>query len=107
MSHVTFPAVASFLVLYARELAIDNIGWFFVVSGATSILARPLLGKVSDSVGRGRALLACFILETLGLVMLAFAANLFALDHFRRAVYAGPRHEQLDHPRHRHGTSET
>ena len=79
MSHVTFPAVASFLVLYARELAIDNIGWFYVVSGATSVLARPLLGKVSDRIGRGRALLACFILETIGLVMLAFAVNLFAL----------------------------
>ncbi len=79
MSHVTFPAVASFLVLYARELAINNIGWFYVVSGATSILARPLLGKVSDRIGRGRALFACFILETIGLVMLAFAGNLFAL----------------------------
>ena len=79
VSHVTFPAVASFLVLYARELAIDNIGWFYVVSGATSILARPLLGKVSDQVGRGRALLACFILETIALVLLAFATNLFAL----------------------------
>ena len=79
MSHITFPAVASFLVLYARELAIDNIGWFYVVSGATSVLARPLLGKVSDRIGRGRALLACFILETIGLVMLAFAGNLFAL----------------------------
>ncbi|MGZ8444183.1 MAG: MFS transporter [Candidatus Binatia bacterium] len=79
VSHVTFPAVASFLVLYARELAIDNIGWFYVVSGATSILARPLLGKVSDRVGRGRALLACFILETIALVLLAFATNLLAL----------------------------
>jgi len=71
--------LASFLVLYARELAIDNIGWFYVVSGTTSILARPLLGKVSDRIGRGRALLACFILQTIALVMLAFAANLFAL----------------------------
>lgn len=79
MSHVTFPAVASFLVLYAQELRIDNIGWFYVVSGATSILARPTLGKVSDKIGRGRALLACFILESIGLVLLAFAANLFTL----------------------------
>lgn len=79
MSHVTFPAVASFLVLYARELEIDNLGWFYVVSGATSILARPTLGKVSDKIGRGRALLACFILETIGLVLLAFAGNLVTL----------------------------
>ena len=78
-SHVTFPAVASFLVLYAREIGVDNIGWFYVVSGTTSILARPLLGKVSDRIGRGRALLACFILQAAALITLAYAANLIAL----------------------------
>ena len=78
-SHVTFPAVASFLVLYARDIGVDNIGWFYVASGATSILARPLLGKVSDTIGRRRALLACFVLQALALLMLAYAANLIAL----------------------------
>ena len=78
-SHVTFPAVASFLVLYARDIGVNNIGWFYAVSGTTSILARPMLGKVSDNIGRRRALLACFILQTLALVMLAYAANLIAL----------------------------
>lgn len=79
LSHVTFPALASFLVLYARELKIENLGWFFVVSGAVSLLSRPLLGKVSDSFGRGRALLACFVLESVGLLGFAFAGSLFAL----------------------------
>ena len=78
-SHVTFPAVASFLVLYARELEIDNIGWFYVVSGITSILCRPLLGKVSDRIGRRRALLACFVLQALALLTLAYASELIAL----------------------------
>ena len=78
-SHVTFPAVASFLVLYACDIGVDNIGWFYAVSGTTSILARPILGKVSDNIGRRRALVACFILQALALVMLAYAANLIAL----------------------------
>ncbi len=78
-SHVTFPAVASFLVLYARDIGIHNIGWFYAASGATSILARPLLGKVSDNIGRRRALLTCFVLQALALLMLAYAANLIAL----------------------------
>ena len=78
-SHVTFPAVASFLVLYARELGIDNIGWFYVASGTTSILARPLLGKVSDRIGRRRALLACFVLQTVALITLAHASDLIVL----------------------------
>ena len=78
-SHVTFPAVASFLVLYAREIGVDNIGWFYAVSGATSILARPLLGKVSDDIGRRRALLACFVLEAIALLLLAYASELITL----------------------------
>jgi MFS family permease len=78
-SHVTFPAVASFLVLYAREIGVDNIGWFYTASGATSILARPLLGRVSDNIGRRRALLACFVLQAFALTKLAYADNLVAL----------------------------
>jgi len=78
-SHVTFPAVASFLVLYAKELGIGNIGWFYVASGTTSLLARPMLGRISDRIGRGRALIACFVFQGVALLALAFAANLLSL----------------------------
>jgi MFS family permease len=78
-SHVTFPAVASFLVLFARDIHVENLGWFYVTSGATSLLARPLLGKVSDRIGRRLALLACFILQTAALLALAHAWNLAGL----------------------------
>jgi hypothetical protein len=78
-SHVTFPAVASFLVLYARQIQIDNLGWFYVASGTTSLLARPLLGRVSDNIGRRRALLACFVLQAIALLALAYASHLAGL----------------------------
>lgn len=78
-SHVTFPAVASFLVLYARQLHVDNLGWFYVASGTTSLLARPLLGRVSDQIGRRRALIACFILQSIALHALAYSADLAGL----------------------------
>ena len=48
------PAVIAFLPLYARALDIENIGLFYVLAGATNIVIRPLLGKRSDAVGRGR-----------------------------------------------------
>jgi MFS family permease len=78
-SHITFPAVASFLVLFATEIGIEKIGWFYVASGATSLLARPMLGKMSDRMGRRRALLACFMFQAVALTALAFASNLIGL----------------------------
>jgi len=78
-ANVTFPAMASFMVLYAREVGIANIAWFYVASGTTSILARPLLGKVSDQIGRRRSLLACFILQTAALALMTVAASLFTI----------------------------
>ena len=74
-----FPGGGEFLVLYAREIVIENIGWFYVASGATSLLARPMLGKVSDRMGRRRALLACFMFQAVALMALAFASNLIGL----------------------------
>jgi MFS family permease len=78
-SQVTFPAVASFLVLYAGQIGVKNIGWFYVATGTTSLLARPVLGKVSDQIGRRSALLACFMFQAGALATLAFASNLIGL----------------------------
>ena len=79
LSHVTFPALAAFLVLYARAMNIENLGWFYVASGSTSVLSRPLLGKVSDRIGRGPALIACFVLQTIALTALGFSTTLAGL----------------------------
>ncbi|MGH7930379.1 MAG: MFS transporter, partial [Candidatus Binatia bacterium] len=39
----------------------------------------PVLGKVSDRIGRRRALLACFIFQAVALTTFAFASNLISL----------------------------
>ena len=77
--HLSLPAVTSFLVLYARTIGIGNIGWYFVVSGATSLLSRPVLGRVSDKIGRGRALVAGFALQIVALLLLVAASSLTGL----------------------------
>ena len=75
--NLTFPAVSSFIVLYAREIGIENFGWYFVVSGATSLLARPMLGRASDRIGRSRSLVAGFTLQMAALFLLiAVVSNL-------------------------------
>jgi MFS family permease len=78
-SSLSFPAVTAFLPLYARDLGIGNIGLFYVVAGATSILLRPMLGRKSDSMGRGPSIAAGFVAMIVGLVFIAFAQNLLMI----------------------------
>ena len=75
-NQLSFPAITSFIVLYAREIGIESIGSYFIVSGITSVLARPLLGRVSDRIGVGYSLVATFMLQSFALILLVVAANL-------------------------------
>ena len=75
-NQLSFPALTSFIVLYAREIGIDSIGAYFVVSGITSVLARPMLGRVSDRIGVGYSLIVTFTLQSLALLLLVLAYNL-------------------------------
>jgi MFS family permease len=76
---LSFPSITSFIVLYAREIGIGTIGSFYVLNGVTSVLARPLLGRVSDRIGRGRSLAAGFALEIIALGLLVAVSSLTGL----------------------------
>ena len=82
------PAVLAFLPLYARTLGIENIGLFYVVAGATNIVIRPLLGKKSDSLGRGPAIAAGFAALLIGLTLLVggYAQRFYLKDFEKRSV---------------------
>ena len=76
MLHLSLPCLTSFIVLYARQIGVSHIGWYYVVIGATSMLARPLLGRVSDKIGCGRSLIAAFSLETIALLIMPMVTHL-------------------------------
>lgn len=77
--HLSLPAVTSFLVLYAQEIGVSGLSWYFVVSGATSVLARPLLGGLSDRIRPARALAAAFLLQIAALLLVLAASRLGGL----------------------------
>lgn len=77
-STLASPSVVAFLPLYARALGIANIGWFYVLAGTTSIVIRPMLGKKSDSIGRGPAIAIGLAAQLLGLALI-IASNGIAL----------------------------
>ncbi|MBI4529814.1 MAG: MFS transporter [Deltaproteobacteria bacterium] len=74
--HLSLPCLTSFIVLYARQIGVGHFGWYYVVIGATSMLARPLLGRVSDKIGCGQSLIIAFSLETIALLIMPTVSNL-------------------------------
>jgi MFS family permease len=74
--NISLPSITNFSVLYARELGVENFGAFFVVVGATSLLARPLLGRLSDRIGRGLSTAAGFGLQLLSLLLITTVGGL-------------------------------
>jgi MFS family permease len=74
--NLTWPAVINFIVLYARAIGIENLAAYFVVSGAISLLARPLLGGASDRVGRGVCVALGFTLQMASLVLVVMVTSL-------------------------------
>jgi MFS family permease len=76
---LTMPAITSFIVLYAGAIGLAGIGSFYVVSGITSLFARPLLGKASDKLGRARSLAVAFVCQAIALSLIVTASSLPAL----------------------------
>jgi MFS family permease len=76
---LTMPAITSFIVLYAGAIGLTGIGSFYVVSGITSLFARPLLGKASDKLGRARSLAVAFICQAIALSLIVTVSSLPAL----------------------------
>ena len=77
--NVSLPALTNFIVLYARELEIGNFAPYFVVIGATSMLGRPLLGRLSDKIGHARSIVAGFFFQVIALLLLTLVSNLFGV----------------------------
>jgi MFS family permease len=69
-----FCLINSYLVLYALEFNIANIGSFFTIYAVTLVISRPLFGKWSDKYG--------FIAITIpGLIV--YAASFFVISYAR------------------------
>jgi len=74
--NLSLPSITNFSVLYASELGITEFGIFFIIVGTTSLLARPLLGRLSDRIGRDLSIATGFGLQILGLLLMTTASNL-------------------------------
>ncbi len=77
--NLPWSGLNSFIVLYAREVGIENLGWYFVAIGLASVVGRPLLGRVSDRVGRAPAVAASYVLEIAGIALVLLASDVVVM----------------------------
>lgn len=77
--NISWPAITNFSVLYAEELGITNFGLFFIVIGITSLVGRPLLGRLSDHIGRDRSIASGFAFQAIALLSVTAVSNLAGL----------------------------
>jgi MFS family permease len=73
---LVFGTLVAFLPLYVRELNLNfNVGLFYTVTAIASFTIRLLIGRVSDSYGRGMLISFSLIFYLISMILLAKASN--------------------------------
>jgi MFS family permease len=75
-SNLAFPAVTAFLPLYARSLDVSDVAIFYILAGVGGALVRPVLGGISDTIGRPRLIAGGFLVQILGFGLVMVAQDL-------------------------------
>lgn len=69
----SFGGVITFLPMLGAVRELPHVGLFFTVFAVTSIVVRPLSGKLSDRLGRARIFLPGLVVLSLSLVVISLA----------------------------------
>ncbi|WP_276351649.1 MFS transporter [Cohnella caldifontis] len=76
---VVYGGLLGFLSLYGKQLGIDQIGVFFLVSVVTVVAVRPISGRLFDRVGHQVVLIPGAVAVLAGMVALSYARSLGAV----------------------------
>lgn len=75
----TNGVVVAYLVLYAQQRNIANVGVYFTVSAIVMLLVRPFSGKIMDRKGLSVLVYPGFIAGIAGMILHGFASSLWVL----------------------------
>ena len=80
MVGLLFGSLITFLPLYIEESNLDfNAGLFYAVAAIASFIARVVVGKASDRIGRGLFITVSLVCYGSSMILLALANTAFAL----------------------------
>jgi len=80
--YLVFGAIEAFLALYAASLGIPawEIGVILGVQLVSIVFAKPLMGKLSDQVGRRRVILPGLVIGAASVVLMPFVSSFIGLS---------------------------
>lgn len=87
LASVPVGAIDTLIPLYAPTVGLANAGLFYTVMGAAIVLVRSTLGKIPGSMPT--LLLSAFVLQAIGLVLLATKPRLFVVRELPLGLLAG------------------
>lgn len=82
-NQISNAAITAFLVLYAEEIGIVNVGFYYTIRACILFAFRPLIASLADRLGTNRVLVPCEILQ-----ILSFAALVVAQGSFEFVISA-------------------
>jgi MFS family permease len=72
-----FCLINSYLVIYAADRNVKNIGYYFTVYAVTLLITRPLFGRLSDKYGFRRIVIPAMFLFAISYYVISFSNSLF------------------------------
>jgi predicted MFS family arabinose efflux permease len=81
LSMLAYPALSIFIALYAveRQIAVDSLILYFLASGAATVVAVNIGGRLSDRFGPGWVIAGGAVATATGLLLIAIASNIIVL----------------------------
>jgi len=67
---------STYMVPYAAELGIENVGVFFTVYAVVLLAARPFFGRLSDKLGMDKVMIPSFFIFALSFLAVTFGRSL-------------------------------
>lgn len=71
-----YHTIQSFLIIFANERGVEEIGYFFTVYAVALLVTRPLFGRIMDRIGFVKSMVPSLCCFAVSFLMISFSTNL-------------------------------
>lgn len=72
-----YHTIQSFLIIFANEKGVEEIGYFFTVYAIALLVTRPMFGRMMDRIGFVKSMIPSLCCFAASFLLISFSENLF------------------------------